>query len=128
MSWKQIFDLRGTNLWLIGASLGWNAIWTFVTLFVAYRALGGSESAVSIVQLGLMLSEFVGPFLSGWLTGRLAADGRGPTYGVVGSLSSVVLILIVLLPSGILGLLVAVVALAGGLNGGLLSQGRRARY
>ncbi|UCC61517.1 MAG: hypothetical protein JSV36_11975 [Anaerolineae bacterium] len=128
MNWKQIFDLRGTNLWLIGASVGWNVIWTFVTLFVAYRALGGDESAVSVVQLALMLSEFAGPFLCGWLTGRLAADGRGPTYGVVGSLSSVVLILIVLLPSGILGFLVAVVALAGGLNGGLLSQSRRARY
>jgi len=127
MSWKQIFDLRGTNLWLIGASIGWNVIWTFVTLLAAYRALGGLENAVPVVQLGLMLSAFVGPFLSGWLTGRLAADGRGPTYGTIGSLGSVVLILIVLLPSGILGLLVAVVALAGGLNGGLLSQGRRAR-
>jgi hypothetical protein len=126
MNWKQLFNLRGTNLWLIAAGVGWNAIWSFVTLFVGYRVLG-LTSAVSAVQLGLMVSAFVGPFLGGWLTGRMAADGRGPTYGVIGSLGSVGLILVTILPTGILGLLVAIVALAGGLNGGLLSGDRRPR-
>jgi hypothetical protein len=124
MNWKQIFNLRGTNLWLIGAGVGLNVSWMFATFLIAYRVLGRSQNIV-VVQLALMISAFVGPFLNGWLTGRLAADGRGPTYGAIGSLGSVVLILIVLLPSGILGLLVAIVALAGGLNGGLLSQRRR---
>jgi len=125
MNWRQLFNLRSTNLWLIGVGIGWNVVWTFVTLLIAFRVLSRNESMVPAIQLMLMVSAFLGPFLSGWFTGRLAADGRGPTYGVIGSLVSVVLTLVVLVPSGILGLLVAVVALAGGLNGGLLSQRRR---
>ena len=127
MNWKRLVDLRGTNLWLIAAAVGCNVIWTSLTLFIGVFVLDSSESAILIVQLGLIVSEFLGPLLSGWLIGRMAADGRGPTYGVIGSLGSVGLILFMLLPTGIIGLMVAVVALAGGLNGGLLSEGRRRR-
>ena len=127
MNWKQLFDLRGTNLWLIAAAVGCNVLWTLLTLFTGVFVLANDESATAIVQLGLMISEFLGPFFSGWFIGWTAADGRGPTYGVIGSLGSVGLILFMLLPTGIIGLMVAVVALAGGLNGGLLSEGRRRR-
>jgi hypothetical protein len=128
MNWQQLFNLRGTNLWLIGSSIGLNVIWTFFSLFVGFRILSQAEEAVAIVQVGLMVSAFIGPFLGGWLTGKVAGDGRGPTYGVIGSLGSVMLILITLLPTGILGLMIAAVALAGGFNGGMFSEGRRSRH
>jgi hypothetical protein len=125
MNWQQLFNLRGTNLWLIGANVGWNVIWALFSLFIGANILSRAEEAVAIVQVGLMVSAFIGPFLGGWLTGKVASDGRGPTYGVIGSLGSVMLILITLLPAGILGLMIAAVALAGGLNGGVFSEGRR---
>jgi len=127
MNWMRLFDLRGTNLWLIAASVGCNVIWTALTLFLGISVLGSGESAVAIVQLALMVSEFLGPLLCGWFIGWMAADGRGLTYGLIGSLGSVALILFTLFSTGITGLMVAVVALAGGLNGGLLSERRRLR-
>jgi hypothetical protein len=59
--------------------------------------------------------------LGGYIFGKLAGDGRGLTYGVVGSSGSVVLCLILVLPSGgLLGIMLAVISIAGGINGGLL--------
>ena len=74
-----------------------------------------------------MIAEFTGPFLIGWVCGWLAFDDRGPTYGVIGALGSVLIILITLLASGLIAVLLTIVALAGGFNGGLLSlyRGRR---
>jgi len=60
--------------------------------------------------------------LGGYFAGKIAADGRGPAYGVYGSLGSVAVFLYVLLSSGgILGIMVAASAVFGGLNGGLFS-------
>jgi hypothetical protein len=73
-----------------------------------------------------MVSMFIGAFLIGWLIGRWADDWRGPTYGLISSLGSVGLILLIILPAGVLGVLVAIMALVGGLNGGLVSLKRRA--
>ena len=127
MNWRELFDLRGINFWLLGAAVGLNGIWTFITMFFSFRMLSLSENAADSAQLTLMVSTFLGTFLVGWLTSRMADDGRGPTYGVVGSVGSLALIIFVLLPAGLLGLLVAGIALAGGLNGGLLGHRRRPR-
>jgi hypothetical protein len=128
MNWKSLFKTRGLNWWLIGVSIGWSVIWAFVSLLVAFLVLRAEPDAAGTTQIGLMLSAFVGSLLSGWFTGWLAADGRGPTYGLVSGLVSAVLFGIALVPIvGILGLLVAVVSLAGGLNGGLLSLRRPPR-
>jgi sugar phosphate permease len=73
-----------------------------------------------------MGGTFVGTFLVGWFIGKWANDNRGPTYGLISSLGSVALILFIILPAGgNLGLMVAIMALAGGLNGGLASLKRR---
>jgi hypothetical protein len=122
MKWRDIFNMKGINLWHIANSVGWNILWTGGSLLFTFYFLGNSPDAFLILQIGLMISVFVGSFTAGLVIGRLAADRRGLTYGVIGSLGSVILALFIVLPSGgILGLMLAVIALAGGLNGGTMS-------
>ena len=125
MNWKALFNLRGINFWWLVSGVGLNISWTIVVLLFAFRVLSAGIDTVENVQVVLMVGSFLGPLVIGWLIGRWAGDGRGPTYGLIGSFGSLALILYVVLPSGPLGLLVAVVAAAGGLNGGLLSERRR---
>jgi hypothetical protein len=125
MNWKALFNLRGINFWWLASGIGLNLSWAVVVLLFVFRVLSVGIDTVENMQLVLMVGFFLGPLLIGWLIGRWADDGRGPTYGLIGSFGSLALILFVVLPSGPLGLLVAAVALAGGLNGGLLSQRRR---
>jgi hypothetical protein len=125
LNWKALFDIRGINYWLLGSGIGLNLIWTFMTLMISYGLLNGNPRAVSTVQIGMMLSILAGNFVVGWLMGRMADDNRGPTYGLISSLGSLILIIFVVLPTGIVGLMVAVMAIAGGLNGGLFSLRRR---
>jgi hypothetical protein len=123
MNFREIFNFRGINLWHIASSVGLNLLWTGGSLIFTFYFLGKSGDAVLILQLFLMISVFIGPFLAGLIFGQLAADGRGLTYGVIGSLGSVSLAIFLVLPSGgILGLMLAVIALAGGINGGLMSM------
>ncbi len=125
MNWKALFNLRGINFWWLASGVGLNLSWAIFVLLFVYRVLSAGIDTVDTMQLVLMIAFFLGPLLIGWLVGRWADDGRGPTYGLIGSFGGLPLILYTILPSGPLGLLVAVVALAGGLNGGLLSQRRR---
>jgi len=125
MNWKALFNLRGINFWWLASGIGLNLSWAVVVLLFVFRVLSVGIDTVENMQLVLMVGFFLGPLLIGWLIGRWADDGRGPTYGLIASFGSLALILFVVLPSGPLGLLVAAVALAGGLNGGLLSQRRR---
>jgi MFS family permease len=125
MNWKELFNLRGINFWWLASGVGLNLSWAVVVLLFIFRVLSAGIDTVENMQLVLMVGFFIGPLVIGWLIGRWADDGRGPTYGLIGSIGSLVLILYAVLPSGPLGLLVALVALAGGLNGGLLSQRRR---
>jgi hypothetical protein len=125
MNWKALFNLRGINFWWLASSIGLNLSWAVVVLLFVFRVLSAGIDTVENMQLVMMVGFFLGPLVIGWLIGRWADDGQGPTYGLIGSFGSLVLVLYAVLPSGPLGLLVAVVALAGGLNGGLLSQRRR---
>jgi len=125
MNWKALFNLHGINFWWLASGVGLNLSWATVVLLFVFRVLSAGIDTVENMQVALMVAFFLGPLLIGWLIGRWADDGRGPTYGLISSLGGLALILYAILPSGPLGLLVAVVALAGGLNGGLLSQRRR---
>jgi hypothetical protein len=79
------------------------------------------------VQVGLLISEFIGPFIIGWFCGWRAFDDRGATYGVMGALGSVFMILLTLLASGGIAILLSIAALAGGLNGGAITRYRGRR-
>jgi len=122
MKAKWLFNLKGINYWYLASAIVLNLFWTLgaglvLTMLIQEQVLSDSGN----VQLILLVVSFIGPFLIGWLIGRMAADGRGPTYGLFGSFGSVGVLLSVALPSGIVGLMLIVVAIAGGLNGGMAS-------
>lgn len=126
MNLRNLFSYKGLNLLVAIASFGMNIIWTSVLLFVVFVMIGRDEGqAGAATEVVLILGAFLGPFLAGWISGRVADDQRGPTYGLLGSLASLILIVIViLLPAGLIGVLTGLVAVAGGLNGGLMSRRR----
>jgi hypothetical protein len=88
---KEIFNLRGTNYWHIANSVGLNILWTGITLATTYYFLEKSPESALLIQLGLMICFFLGPLMAGLLIGRLSSDGRGLTYGIIGSLGSAAL-------------------------------------
>ena len=122
MNLKDIFNLRGINAWHLANTLGWNFLGTSAVLLVIFYFLEKNPTAIVFFQIFLVIGFFLVPLTGGLLFGRLAGDNRGPTYGVIGSLVSATLSLLLVLPSGgILGVMLAISAVAGGLNGGLLS-------
>ena len=125
MNFNQLFDLRGLNYWMLASALGLNAVWTLLIFIISLQFLLAGGSNVGTVQLIVLAGLFLGHFMVAWLVGRWSADLRGPSYGLIGSISSVIIALIVFVPGGgTFGLLAAAVALAGGFNGGLLSLPR----
>lgn len=122
MNWRKIFELRGLNYWMIGSAIGWNLVAGLVLLILSFQVLRLEQGGFEIIQIALIVGAFVIAALGGYVSGKIAGDGRGPAYGVYGSLGGVILFLYVLLSSGgLFGLIVAASAIFGGLNGGLLS-------
>ena len=127
MNRKSLFDIRGANGWIIALGVAANLLWSFFTFVVAFYILDVHDESIETVQVGLLLSEFIGPFLIGWFCGWLAFDDRGATYGVFGALGSVFMILLTLLASGGIAFLLSIAAVAGGFNGGALTRYRGKR-
>ena len=127
MNRRPILDIRGANGWILALAIAANLLWTFLTLILVFYILGVSGGTIESVQVGLFLSEFIGAFLIGWFCGWLAFDDRGATYGVVGALGSVFMILLTLLASGAIAVLLSIAALAGGFNGGAITRYRGRR-
>ncbi len=123
MNFTNFFNPKGCNYWYLVSSFLLNFLWTGTTLAIAYYFLQTPAAAASgFLQLGALISVFIGAFIGGLLFGTVAADGRGPTYGAIGSLGSVSLSLFFFATiGGIVGLMLAIIAIAGGLNGGLFS-------
>jgi hypothetical protein len=91
---KSLFDIRSANAWIIALGVAANLFWSFFTLIIAFYALDVSGGTIGRVQVGLLISEFIGPLIIGWFCGWLAFDDRGATYGVMGALGSVFMILL----------------------------------
>jgi hypothetical protein len=126
MNAKYLFNLTGINFWYLASAIALNLFWTLgIGLAVSVLIMQQVQSSAGILQLLLLAASFIGPFLIGFVIGRLAGDGRGPTYGLYGSLGSVGVLLVAALPAGLIGLMMIVAAVAGGLNGGLASIRRR---
>jgi len=118
----KLFDLRGLNTWLFLLSVGINLLLTFflfmgLTNWMSQRG-GWMESA----DVLLILGEFLIGYLAGFGITLLAKDDRGPSYGVLGAIGSFVLVILFMYEAGILALIVAVSALLGGYNGGMLGE------
>ena len=105
-----------------------NLLWSFFALVIAFMfLLEAGEGNIGLTYVGLMIGEFLGPALIGWFCGWLAFDDRGATYGVVGAFGSILIILLTLLASGWIAIMLSIVALAGGFNGGAISRYRDRR-
>ncbi len=124
MNWKSLFDFSTTNTWIIALSIVANVFWSFFVLIAAFYFLDMDEGLANRMQIGLLLAEFLGPLIIGWFCGFLAFDDRGPTYGLVGALGSVLMIFITLAASGAIVIILSIAALAGGFNGGVFSRYR----
>jgi hypothetical protein len=120
MNPRRLIDTRDLNWWLVFAGIGCDLILMATVTWGAASMLRRGEVMVEVSQITLVSGAFLTALLTGFLTGWLA-QGNGATYGVISSAGHVVIVAIVL-PLNILALLVAVVAVAGGLNGGLLSE------
>ena len=128
MNLKSLFDIRGANYWILSLGVAANLLWSFFVLIFAFvQLLEAGDGDVGMAYVGLLLGEFIGPFAIGWFCGWLAFDDRGATYGLVGALGSVFMIFLTLLASGWIAILMSIVALAGGFNGGTLSRYRGKR-
>jgi hypothetical protein len=122
-----LFDVQGANGWIIALAIVANLFWSFIVLIFAFYILDVSGGTIETVQAGLFIGEFIGSFLIGGFCGWLAFDDRGATYGVVGALGSVFMILLTLLASGAIAILLSIAALAGGFNGGAITRYRGRR-
>ncbi len=122
MSARWLFDLKGINPWYLASAFALNLFWTLgAGLFLSSQFAEQAQSDPGTLQLIVLVVSFAGPLLIGFLIGRMAADGRGPTYGLFGSFGSVGVLLAAALPGGVVGLMMIVAAIAGGLNGGMAS-------
>lgn len=124
MNWKSLFDIRSTNTWILALSIMANLVWSFFALLIAFYIADIGKADTGLVQIVLLISEFSGPLIIGWYCGWLAFDDRGATYGLIGALGSVFIILLYLFTSGGIAIILSVAALAGGFNGGAITRYR----
>jgi len=120
MNLKRLIDVHDLNWWLVLSGIGCNFILMAVVSWGAASVLRGGEAMAGVSQIILMMGTLLATIFTGFLTGWMA-QGNGTTYGLVCSIGNLVIVVFAL-PPGIFALLLAVVALAGGLNGGLLSE------
>lgn len=123
MTFKHLFGLKDINYWFLASAIALNVFWTLLlTVFFSLLFLKGLQGGEMLLQALMIAVSFLGPFMIGWIIGNMAADGRGPTYGVYGSFGSTAVLLIIAVPTaGLLGMMMIVVSVAGGFNGGMAS-------
>ena len=118
----NLFDLRGLKFWIVALAVGLNLVLTGL-FFVGMNALlaqqGGWANGMDIF---LMLGVFVLSALIGFGFAYLTKSARGVSYAVWGAIGSFMMTTVLLYEAGILAFLVAVMALLGGYNGGVVGQ------
>lgn len=118
----NLFDLRGLKFRIVALAIGLNLVLTSL-FFVGINALltqrGGWTNGIDIL---LMLGVFVLSALIGFGFAYLTKSARGVSYAVWGAIGSFMMTTVLLYETGILAFLVAVMALLGGYNGGVVGQ------
>jgi uncharacterized membrane protein len=116
----KLVNLRGLKIWILILAMVVNLALTallFSGVGMWLSQSGGWSDGMDIV---LMLGEFLVCALIGFAVALIVRDRRGPSYAVWGAIASFVLVIILMYQSGLLALLVALMALLGGYNGGML--------
>jgi len=119
---NRLLNLKGINFWLLGAALGLNLFWALLIVIFGFVVVSQNQFNGDFVQVGMLIASFLGPFMIGWVVAKMAADMRGPSYGLIGSFGGLVPIIAVLVPAGVFGIIIALTTLLGGLNGGLFAM------
>jgi hypothetical protein len=129
MDFKRLMNTKGLGMWLLASAIGLNLIYQIILLFVT-GGIGATSAATGadVMQVIVLLASFVGPFLIALIITAMAGDGRGPTYGVYGAFGAgVPLVFAFGYSRSIFILLMVVIVLAGGLNGGIFAEYMRHR-
>jgi hypothetical protein len=129
MDFKRLMNTKGLGMWLLASAIGLNLIFQIVLLFVT-GGIGAASAATGsdLLQVFVLLASLLGPFLIAWIITAMAGDGRGPTYGVYGSFGAAMpLVFAFFYTRSIFIVLMIVVVLAGGLNGGIFGEYLRHR-
>jgi hypothetical protein len=130
MNFKRLMNTKGLSIWLLASAIGLNLIYQIVLLLVVNLGIVTSNEAagVDMLQVLVLLACLVGPFVIAWIITGMAGDGRGPTYGIYGSFGGAMPLLFAFLTTrSVLVLLMVIVTLAGGLNGGTFGEYMRHR-
>jgi hypothetical protein len=123
----KLFPLKGLNFVLLGVAIGLKFFWALLLVIAGYLVIIEYQSIVDLLQMGMLMVSFLGPLWIGWILVRMAEDLHGPSYGLFGSLGGLVVIALVLIPTGIYGALIALTAFWGGLNGGIFTMRKALR-
>jgi hypothetical protein len=120
---RNLFNLKGINFWLLGMALVLNLVWAILMLSVT-NLLTNNDQPPEWLDLAVILAGFLGPLVIAFAIGKMSFDRRGPTYGVIGSLGGAALlgIFVLVFANWQVGFITTAVAIMGGLQGGLLSQ------
>jgi hypothetical protein len=130
MDIKRLMNTKGLSMWLLASAIGLNLIFQIVLLFVINLGVIATSATAGgdVLQVLVLLASLIGPFVIAWIITGMAGDGRGPTYGVYGSFGAgVPLVFAFMYTRAILLVLMIVVVLAGGLNGGIFGEYMRHR-
>jgi len=125
---KELFNFRGVNWWTLFGGIGLNFVITlFISLAGAYFATEGamSEAYQQYGALLMTLAIFIGCGLAGFVIAKIA-DDVPIKHSFLSSLGAFVpLVVMAALTFSPYTLMLAAVAVAGGLNGGMLAVRRR---
>jgi len=127
MNLKRLVSFQNLNWWLVVAGIGCNIILTAGVALLAntMSMQGGTETGGTVGTLIMMLGTFLATLFTGFICGRMAQENE-TSYGVICCIG-VAVIIVITVPPSIYTLMMLSIALAGGLNGGMLSV-RRPRH
>jgi len=125
---KELLNFRGVNWWTLFGGIGLNFVITlFISLAGAYFATEGamSEAYQQYGALLMTLAIFIGCGLAGFVIAKIA-DDVPVKHSFLSSLGAFVpLVVMAALTFSPYTLMLGAVAVAGGLNGGMLAVRRR---
>jgi len=128
---RDLLNFQGVNWWTLLGGIGLNFVMTtFLSLFGTYLSVNEATAEV-YARLGaplMVLVIFGLTLLAGWVIGKIA-DDEPVKHALLSSLGALVpLGFAAVMTFNPMLLMVAAIAVAGNLNGGMLSVPRRHRF
>ena len=121
MNLRRLVNFDNLNWWLVVSGIGCNIILTsgVALLTNALSVQNETSTQGAVGTLIMMLGTFLSTLFTGFICGRMAQE-NSTSYGVICCIG-VVVILVITIPPSIFTVMMLFIALAGGLNGGMLS-------